>query len=775
MRQVSRQVGDGGVQLGYILVLQRRYEGSCLGHAPPRGLKPVLRQHVHLNRKANVLPSLHQRDIVVSHHELLEGVHHLKLKLLVLISDTELSQHAPHLRVGQRRLLRLCVWRFRGLLAIQRPGVEGGILREVQHPLGHAQDVRLRQAGHQGCRRLWRALLDVIVDPHYAEALCVPKRPLEVVHEGPREVAADVGALGPGRVHGGQVGPVVADPVWVVVGLAVQVLGHRGGRVVRPGHEHALLLVVLLGLVPLVGAAVLRDDDPAGRLELLLNVEEEVPEAPGDDGPPLVGPLPGVVVDRVRVLVVVEALVRHLEALLLGAGEVEAEPAEVVVDPEEVARTQEQGLLLLRELRKPLLAALHHGGGVVALEERPGKPAQLELHGPPRGGRVLAPLQLLGALEGRVEGDAEQAALPLLEVGPVDAGGLRMGQEQVVGAVVLLHALLEAGVPLVEAGRELPADREAQDAGAARLVERDPVLHAVPEELEARPREVAERPGDLLLGAQPAPEAVLQGHGQVPVVDGDPRRYAVLQQGVDEVRVELRAHRVHRAVPIREEAAPRYGEAVRAQAQLRQDLDVRPPPVVVVARDVPGRAPLGLALGLRKLVPDRGLPAALVGRALDLVGGRGTAPDKARGERHVDDRGRCVQHHNGGLDLFVVQQGHEAMVGATPQHLRLGRYLHAVGRGREELLELPHGRLRLQLQLQRPVIEPLNCNIDEHGSWRPNIARQPPAPSNDPAATWRRRRTLPHLAPNSGIGWSALAHAEVVLRWPRGNTEVAPQ
>src|SRR5437867_8249860 len=49
------------------------------------------------------------------------------------------------------------------------------------------------------------ASLGVVVDPNQAEPLGIAEGPLEVVHEGPDEVAANVGAPRPGAGDGGYV------------------------------------------------------------------------------------------------------------------------------------------------------------------------------------------------------------------------------------------------------------------------------------------------------------------------------------------------------------------------------------------------------------------------------------------------------------------------------------------------------------------------------------------------------------------------------------------
>src|SRR6478609_7869568 len=63
---------------------------------------------------------------------------------------------------------------------------------------------------------LERAPLRVVVHAHDPEALVVAAAPLEVVHQRPREVAADVHAVGDRAGHGLDVAVEVRDAVGVV-------------------------------------------------------------------------------------------------------------------------------------------------------------------------------------------------------------------------------------------------------------------------------------------------------------------------------------------------------------------------------------------------------------------------------------------------------------------------------------------------------------------------------------------------------------------------------
>src|SRR3954465_4340818 len=92
-------------------------------------------------------------------------------------------------------------------------------------------------------RPLRGALLGVVVDADKAYALVVAVRPLEVVHQRPREVAADVGALLAGQRDGADVRVEVGDAVLGadeagLVGLVVE-----GGAVLGDEDRQAVVVV----------------------------------------------------------------------------------------------------------------------------------------------------------------------------------------------------------------------------------------------------------------------------------------------------------------------------------------------------------------------------------------------------------------------------------------------------------------------------------------------------------------------------------------------------
>ena len=228
--------------------------------------------------------------------------------------------------------------------------------------------------------------------------------------------------------------------------------------------------------------------------------------------------------------------------------------------------------------------------------------------------------------EGRVQvqGDAEPIAV---RGGSHRAHPLHreaVGEQEVVGGREGRAGVLQAG--------GVQAVAVAQPGGDPGLVQGDPVRDRV-----------RERPVDDLgvlrepLGRLPARPAapVLEGLGQVPVVEREHRLDAPLPEAVDEPPVEVQALPVNRPAPDRLDAGPGDGEAVGLQPDLGHQVEVLFQAVVVVAGYVSGVAVEHLARRVGEGVPDRGAPPPLVRGALDLVRGRRGAPQKTFGKVHV--------------------------------------------------------------------------------------------------------------------------------------------
>ena len=105
-------------------------------------------------------------------------------------------------------------------------------------------------------------------------------------------------------------------------------------------------------------------------------------------------------------------------------------------------------------------------------------------------------------------------------------------------------------------------------------------------------------------------------------------RDTACEQGIDQAVVEVKASQVDAPAPSRKYSWPRNGKPVRAEAQALHQVDIRLPPVVVVAGDG-ARAAIGdPARCSAERVPDRPAATVRADRTLDLVGRCGDAPPK---------------------------------------------------------------------------------------------------------------------------------------------------
>ena len=162
------------------------------------------------------------------------------------------------------------------------------------------------------------------------------------------------------------------------------------------------------------------------------------------------------------------------------------------------------------------------------------------------------------------------------------------------------------------------------------LVQRHPVLHLAGEALIEGDAVVLEVVDDAPVF--PAAVLVLQGLGQIPVIEGQHRLYAVGQQGIDEPFVEGEPRLVHLTAPIGEDARPAHREAVGLEPHLGHQRHVLFHAVVVIHRHVTVAALEGLARQLGEEIPHRGALAVFVPGPFHLVGGRGGPPEEICGE-----------------------------------------------------------------------------------------------------------------------------------------------
>src|SRR5664280_247722 len=115
-----------------------------------------------------------------------------------------------------------------------------------------------------------------------------------------------------------------------------------------------------------------------------------------------------------------------------------------------------------------------------------------------------------------------------------------------------------------------------------------------------------------------------------------------LEQAVDQARVEVDALLVQRALAARHDPGPGDREAIDADAEIGHQVEILLPVVVVIAADVTGLAACRSAGLVAVGVPDRLPAAALVHRALDLVGrGRNSPSEIGRKTRNQSTTGLC--------------------------------------------------------------------------------------------------------------------------------------
>ena len=222
--------------------------------------------------------------------------------------------------------------------------------------------------------------------------------------------------------------------------------------------------------------------------------------------------------------------------------------------------------------------------------------------------------------------------LPDVDDDPDLAGRLR-GPELLHRAAVrdhrVVHRLL-AGPAIGDPRRE-HAQSVADPEGDG-FVDRGPEGNAVAELLEGERRVVPE-PLDRV-AVRPSTQ-ILESLGEVPVEQGGVRCDAVLEQGIDEVVVEVDPLLVDRTAAFGQEARPAQGEPIGVESDLLHQADVLLPAVVVVDRDIAGFVAQHLPRRLREGVPDRGsLPVQIPG-SFDLIRARRGTEDEMGGKNDV--------------------------------------------------------------------------------------------------------------------------------------------
>ena len=219
-----------------------------------------------------------------------------------------------------------------------------------------------------------------------------------------------------------------------------------------------------------------------------------------------------------------------------------------------------------------------------------------------------------------VEGDTDLALAAHFAVG---AHGQAMGKQQVMG-----H--LEGDLGSLEA-RGMLAVLVAQLNDDGRFIMGDPTIDQIAELAETDPGIVFEIMDDAPF--QPS-ALVLEGLGQVPVVQGDRRFDAGGMQGFQQAAIKGHTSLVDGTGALRQDARPGDGEAVGLESQLLHDFNIFLEVMIVIAGLMGGIAIGDLARLGAKTVPD-GLALAIgLPSTLDLGGSGGRPPLKTGRELH---------------------------------------------------------------------------------------------------------------------------------------------
>jgi hypothetical protein len=130
------------------------------------------------------------------------------------------------------------------------------------------------------------------------------------------------------------------------------------------------------------------------------------------------------------------------------------------------------------------------------------------------------------------------------------------------------------------------------------------------------------------LAREPAPVTALQFCRQIPVIKRRVRLNVAREQPIAQPLVEGETCLVHCAAAGRLDPWPRDREAVGANAEICDQVQVRFEPVIVIARDI-GITAVGDRAGhAAEFVPDRGSLAVRTRRAFDLERAGCYAPDE---------------------------------------------------------------------------------------------------------------------------------------------------
>ena len=294
-----------------------------------------------------------------------------------------------------------------------------------------------------------------------------------------------------------------------------------------------------------------------------------------------------------------------------GLGEVSGIDVEAV----EIARRGDDGQIVLGHLRGVRALFLEPPGGVGPPDdgiEQVGIPADIGHGGGLGAGGVLD------------QGHGDERVVHQADLGvlagelPHQAHRPAMGQE---GMVI---GLVELAPAHVQAGSMLPVFIGLADE-AGDFVHGHPMPHPVSQAAD----DGLGIDGEGIGGAAGHPAAlVLQGLGQIPVVQGDVGLDAGLEQGVGEPIVEVQTGLVDGAPARGDNPGPGGAEAVGLGPQLLHETDILGIAVVMITGDIAIMASGHLPRRAAEAIPDAFAAAVFPGRAFHLEGGGGGAPDE---------------------------------------------------------------------------------------------------------------------------------------------------
>ena len=179
--------------------------------------------------------------------------------------------------------------------------------------------------------------------------------------------------------------------------------------------------------------------------------------------------------------------------------------------------------------------------------------------------------------------------------------------------------------------RMLAGDMPQADK-ALGFVDRDEIQHPVAKAARAQGRIIGEPFRAVRRGPAPANG---ERAGIIPVKERNEGADALFQQRINQPVIKRSSVGVKPPASVGQQAGPGEGKAVAGDAQVGHQRHIFPKQVEVIAGALAG-APVRDPSGhFGKAVPHGRPLAPFPGRALDLIGGGGHAPEKLLGEAHL--------------------------------------------------------------------------------------------------------------------------------------------